>query len=295
MPNALQGLLADPRGDMRATPRNALMGLLADALTAANDYAKKTDPRMPGGKANPVLGLLADGVSLNSLATTAQRASYGEPLTNKGKANVPYLKPETADALMMAPLSPRNALAMMGAGMADTGVARAALGAHHFSVLDRASKGVADDVADAAFGAGGYVYNTPLRPFENAQATALGMPATPIAERVFSTRAPVPASVLASLEATPVSSDAMRGFADELANEGAMAFMHRDGRRFSVVMPSAKQSGKVQLTSYDTKGAIGDSQHETSGEAIQRLIDAGYSKVLDGKRVESLMQRVMLR
>lgn len=124
MPNAL-GLLGEAR--MQATPRNKLMGLLADALTAANDYAQKPDARMPGGKANPVLGLLADGVSLNSLATTANRASYGEPLTNKGKANVPFLKPETADALMMAPLSPRNALAMMGAGMADTGAAKAAI------------------------------------------------------------------------------------------------------------------------------------------------------------------------
>lgn len=291
MPNALQGLLAEAR----PTPRNKLLGLLADYMTQANQFATKMDPRYENKRENQTLGLLADAVSLGSLAKTADRMSYGEPLTNAGKANVPLLKPETADALMMAPLSPRNALAMMGGGMADNGAMRAALGAHHFSVLDRASKGVADDVADAAFGASGYVYNTPLRPFENAQATALGMPATPIAERVFSTKAPVPASVLASLEATPVSSDAMRGFADELASEGAMAFMHRDGKRFSVVMPSAKQSGKVQLTSYDTKGAIGDSQHETSGEAIQRLIDAGYSKVLDGKRAESLMQRVMLR
>ena len=78
------------------------LSLLADALQGANDYAQRPDATMPGGEANPVLGLLADAVALPSMATTAQRASYGEPLTNGKAANVPLLKSETADALFAA-------------------------------------------------------------------------------------------------------------------------------------------------------------------------------------------------
>jgi hypothetical protein len=148
MPNALQGLLADPRGEMSASPRkNKLIGLLADALQGAQDYAQRPDPRMPGGKANPVLGLLADAASLQSLATTAQRVSYGEPLTNKGKANVPFLKPETADVAMMAPLSPRNALAALGLGMADTGAAKAIFAGIGAKTADKAALAQAEKMA----------------------------------------------------------------------------------------------------------------------------------------------------
>lgn len=293
MPNPLEGLL----GGMQATPRNKLMGLLADGLKAADRYANRPDPTMPMGKANPPLSLLSDFASLKSLAEVANNVSYGYPLTNAGVANVPFLKPETGDALMMAPISPRNALAAAAlAGGVDSGAMRAALGAHHLSVLDRASKGVPDDVIDAAFGnLSGYVYHTPYRPFENAQATAIGAKATPIADRIFSTESPLSASALAKIEAVPISSSAMRGFSDELANEGAMALMHRDGRRFSVVMPSAKERGRTQLTNYDASGAIGDSQHDSAGDAIQRLIESGFSKVLEPSRAEALMRRVMLR
>lgn len=123
MPNELQGLL----GGMQATPRNKLMGLLADGLKAADRYANKSDPTMPGGKANPPLSLLSDLASLKSLAEVANNVSYGYPITNKGVANVPFLKPETADALMMAPISPRNALAAasLAGGVADAGAMRA--------------------------------------------------------------------------------------------------------------------------------------------------------------------------
>jgi hypothetical protein len=47
MPNAL-GLLADPRGEMRATPRNKLMGLLADALTAFRGQFRSSGPNSGG-------------------------------------------------------------------------------------------------------------------------------------------------------------------------------------------------------------------------------------------------------
>jgi hypothetical protein len=162
MPNAL-GLLAEPQ--MRATPRNKLMGLLADALQGAQDYAQRPDPRMPGGKANPVLGLLADAASLQSLATTAQRVSYGEPLTNKGKANVPFLKPETADVAMMAPLSPRNALAALGmvGGFGDDAAMRAATvwhgSPHKFDKFDASKIGTGEGAQ--AYGHGLYLAEAP--------------------------------------------------------------------------------------------------------------------------------------
>jgi len=125
MPNAL-GLLAEPQ--MRATPRNKLLGLLADYATQANEFATKNDPRYADKRQNQTLGLLADAVSLGSIAKVLDRRSYGEPLTNAGKANVPLLRPETADVAMMAPLSPRNALAAWGmvGGMADNGSMKAA-------------------------------------------------------------------------------------------------------------------------------------------------------------------------
>jgi hypothetical protein len=149
--NYMQGLLSDPRGEMRAPPRNALMGLLADALSGANNYANRKDPRMPGGMANPVLGLLSNALSVPSLATTADRMSYGESLTNAGKANVPFLKPETADALMMAPVSPRNALAAasMGMGGVDNGMLKSML-LYHGSTSSKPLKAI--DPAHGIFG-----------------------------------------------------------------------------------------------------------------------------------------------
>lgn len=127
MPNSI-GLLSANRDEMRETPRkNKLLGLLADALSAANEYAQRPDAAMPGGRANPMLGLLADASALPSAATTAQRASYGEPLTNGLRGAKAFLKPETADIAMMAPISPRNALAALGmvGGMADNGAVQA--------------------------------------------------------------------------------------------------------------------------------------------------------------------------
>lgn len=145
MPNALQGLLAP--AEMRPTPRNKLMGLLADALGSANEFATMNDPRYANKRQNQTLGLLADAVSLGSLAKTADRMSYGEPLTNAGKANVPFMKPETADALMMAPLSPRNALAMMGAGFADTGATKAIFAGIGAKTADKAALAKAEKLA----------------------------------------------------------------------------------------------------------------------------------------------------
>lgn len=161
MPNQIRGLLADPRGEMQASPRNKIMGLLADSLGRANAFATQNDPRYADKRQNQTLGLLADAVSLGSLAKTADRMSYGAPLTNARQANVPFLKPETADALMMAPLSPRNALAAasMGMGVADNGAMRAATvwhgSPHKFDKFDAGKIGTGEGAQ--AYGHGLYL------------------------------------------------------------------------------------------------------------------------------------------
>jgi hypothetical protein len=118
---------------------------------------------MPMGMANPVLGLLSQALSLPALATTADRASYGEPLTNSKKANVPFLRPETADALMMAPLSPRTALGLAGMGAVDSGAMRAATvfhgSPHKFDKLDASKIGTGEGAR--VYGHGLYFAESP--------------------------------------------------------------------------------------------------------------------------------------
>lgn len=90
-----RGLLSE----IKATPRNGLLGALADYLASANRFAAK-----PFGYDNPPGEMLSGLLGGPAIAKTLDRLSYGEPLTNMSTANVPLLKPETADAaLMLAP------------------------------------------------------------------------------------------------------------------------------------------------------------------------------------------------
>jgi hypothetical protein len=86
--------------NLQATPRNELLGLLSDAMYGGINYMK--DPR----RSQQMQGL-AGLLESTGIPQTTQRMAYGEPLTNIGRANVPLLKPETADAMMnVAPLMP---------------------------------------------------------------------------------------------------------------------------------------------------------------------------------------------
>lgn len=248
------------RGMGMPVPRNALM--------SSQWMAERGLTKQPKNALMQVAGETAGMVSPMALAAKA---------------------PQVASALLQGG---RNLAAPRQAGMIAG--QRGAITASHNSVLERAARGTPDDLAGPLFDMqGAYVYHTPLRPFENAQATAIGGKASSVGERLFSTSEPLSAAKLASIEAYPATDAASMAFARELADEGAMALMHRDGKRFSVVMPSSKEAGKFQLTNYDTKGAIGDSQHKDAAEAIQRLIGAGYSKVLDPSRADKLMSQVM--
>lgn len=124
MPNQIAGLLS-PAGEMQATPRNKLLGLLADGLNSVNDYAQSDNyvARGGGGKKtkNP-LSELANFVSLPAIATTLDRVSYGDSLM-QGSGQTYGMRPETAEVALMAPFSPRTALGLLGA--ADTGLGKA--------------------------------------------------------------------------------------------------------------------------------------------------------------------------
>ena len=83
---------------IQATPRNEFLGLLADAMYGGLDYMK--DPR----RTQQMQGL-AGLLESTGIPKTTERMAYGEDLTNIGRANVPLLKPETAEAMMtVAPM-----------------------------------------------------------------------------------------------------------------------------------------------------------------------------------------------
>ena len=81
--------------NIRATPRNELLGLLSDA------YKWMQSPE----RAQQMQGF-AGLLGTTGLPQTIERLAYGEDLTNINRANMPLLKPETADALMtVAPMA----------------------------------------------------------------------------------------------------------------------------------------------------------------------------------------------
>jgi hypothetical protein len=86
-----------------ATPQNPLLGLLYGGY----DYLRSPQrtQQMQG---------LASLLESTGLPKTIERMSYGEPLTNIGQANVPLLKPETAEAMMT--VAPVAGPAARGAG-----------------------------------------------------------------------------------------------------------------------------------------------------------------------------------
>lgn len=84
---------------MRPTPRNEFFGLLSDYMAGGLEYMR--DPQ----RTQQMQGL-AGLLESTGIPKTTERLAYGEDLTNINRANVPLLKPETADALMtVAPMT----------------------------------------------------------------------------------------------------------------------------------------------------------------------------------------------
>ena len=137
--NALQnnpgGLLGQT--EMRPTPRNALLGAIADALQAGKGFANKA--QIPAGV--PLLGGQGLGdVLLGQAPQELSEWSYGNapmrinPNAGRTASFVPEVKPGRkqgfADMLGLATTTPgRNALMMGMGGIADGGAERAAIAA----------------------------------------------------------------------------------------------------------------------------------------------------------------------
>jgi len=98
-----------------ATPQNPLLGLLYGGY----DYLRSPQrtQQMQG---------LASLLESTGLPKTIERMSYGEPLTNIGRANVPLLKPETAEAMMTVAPMAGPAARTLGRGLLTLGPSEAA-------------------------------------------------------------------------------------------------------------------------------------------------------------------------
>lgn len=104
---------------IRPTPRNPILGLLADAMMGGLSYME--DPRRTQ-QLQGLAGLLSE----TGIAQTVDRLAYGEPLT-KGKGFATRMKPETAAAAMT--LAPEAVPIGRGAMAAVRAAERAAMAA----------------------------------------------------------------------------------------------------------------------------------------------------------------------
>ena len=106
--------------EIKPTPRNKLLGLLANGLRGGLDFATNE------GKNKP-MNMLADLLGVPAVASVADKLSYGEDLTT-GKGFATRLKPDVFDAAVsVAPfVSPTLKMAGLlreGAGMLKGGQA----------------------------------------------------------------------------------------------------------------------------------------------------------------------------
>lgn len=83
---------------MRETPRNQTMGYISDFL----NYLDKNALQQQFGYRNPVTGIISEALGIPAASRVANKLSYGEPITNVGKANVPLIPEDTAEAAMFA-------------------------------------------------------------------------------------------------------------------------------------------------------------------------------------------------
>jgi hypothetical protein len=75
---------------VRATPQNATLGSIANLIKES--YSPQRTQQMQG---------VSKFFDMPALARTVERLSYGEPITNIGKANVPLIPEDTAAAAML--------------------------------------------------------------------------------------------------------------------------------------------------------------------------------------------------
>jgi hypothetical protein len=83
---------------IRETPRNQAYGYISDFL----NYLDKNALQQQFGYRNPVTGVISEALGIPAASRVANKLSYGEPITNVGKANVPLIPEDTAEAAMFA-------------------------------------------------------------------------------------------------------------------------------------------------------------------------------------------------
>jgi len=112
----------DPRGEMRATPRNQVLGAVADAIKGGHEFVSK-----PFGYRNPPAEMVSEFLGIPAIGRTVNRLSYGEPITNAGVANVPLVPSDLGEtAMTLAPFVPAGArMAVKGAKAAGRGALQA--------------------------------------------------------------------------------------------------------------------------------------------------------------------------
>jgi hypothetical protein len=81
------------KSEMKATPRKKGYGVASDVLKGVHEFASK-----PFGYENPPVELLSELLGIPAASRVLDKLSYGEPITNAGKANVPLIPDDTFDA-----------------------------------------------------------------------------------------------------------------------------------------------------------------------------------------------------
>ncbi|MFM7009699.1 MAG: hypothetical protein ACKO0Z_10275, partial [Betaproteobacteria bacterium] len=99
----------DDGGSIRATPQNSALGAIANFLKQT--YAPQRTQQMQG---------VMDFLGVPATARTVERLSYGQPITNVGKANVPLLPDDTAEAAMLIAPPLTNLAKRVGTNLVQT-------------------------------------------------------------------------------------------------------------------------------------------------------------------------------
>ena len=98
------------KGDsVQAQPQNAALGRIADFLKQT--YSPQRTQQMQG---------TMEFLGVPALARTAERLSYGQPITNINKANVPLLPDDTAEAAMLVAPPLTNLAKRVGTNLVQT-------------------------------------------------------------------------------------------------------------------------------------------------------------------------------
>jgi hypothetical protein len=89
----LRGMKDGGTSEMKPTPRKKGYGVASDVLKGVHEFASK-----PFGYENPPVEFISELLGIPAASRVLDKLSYGEPITNAGKANVPLIPDDTFDA-----------------------------------------------------------------------------------------------------------------------------------------------------------------------------------------------------